>query len=231
MELRGPIEDGTWSEQLSALVVDRDGRVHGYDVVGDLAQHYGFAEIVLTTLVGETPSRAVGRAFAVVMAALLPIGIARGASHGTSLARMLGTPPRSTVAIAAALLAETADELVSRHAPLLVWLDRAEGDPPAIALTDDAGERLRAQALVQALGEAAAICPAISSHPFTRDATVVAILFACGLRNALTQVTAMVVAATSAVVAEAALHPPKALREYPIDVPAFRYREPEDDGR
>ncbi len=231
MDRSGPIEDGTWSERLTAFVVDGDQRLHGYDVLGDLARHYSFAEIVLTTLVGEPPSPPVGRVFSIAMAALVPIGVARGASHATSLARMLGTPPRATVAIAAGLLAETADELLDRHAPLLAWLGDIVGEPPAAAITDDPGELARARALVDALGNDAAICPAISAWPFTRDATAIALLHACGLRTVLGLTTAMVIAATPALIAEAAQHPPRSLREYPITLPRFRYCEGNDDGR
>src|SRR5688572_14621959 len=98
---RGPIEDGDWEQRLAGWVVDPGPppRLHGYDVWHDLARNYGLAEIVLTSLVGEAPDAAHGRAFELAMVLAAPASVGEAASHAAAIARMLAAPPASVVAM------------------------------------------------------------------------------------------------------------------------------------
>lgn len=221
----GPIEDGAWAQQLDGHVVDPGPpvRLHGYELLQDLARNYGHAELVLTALVGEVPSTEVGRAFEVALALAMPGSIAEAPAHAAAIARMLAAPAASVVAMAALVLAEQAQALVDAHAEWIAWLEHGEGEPPAAQLVHGPAD---AQSLALARSVVSPeLCPALARREPSTSAIIVALLHACGLRTPATMVAALVTARLPATVAEADRHRRAELRSYPMQLPPFEYRE------
>src|SRR5262245_62268100 len=97
--VHGPIEDNPWPSKLTARVVSPGPRpvLHGYDVQGDLAQHYGFGEVLLLALTGTPPDAERGHDFDVALIFLAPISIAEAPVHAASLARLCRAAPSGLV--------------------------------------------------------------------------------------------------------------------------------------
>src|SRR5258706_9883503 len=131
---RGPVEGGPWPLALTGHVVDTDDargspRIHGYDVHDDLARSFSFAEVVLTSLTGEAPSREAGRAFEVVMTFLAPMSIASAPPHAAMLAQMCGARPAGVLGVACLALTEQGRAWVGANAALFTWLRGPPGPP------------------------------------------------------------------------------------------------------
>lgn len=224
---RGPIEDGQWSSTLPGFVVDPGPppRIHGYDLWHDLARNYGLAELVLTTLVGEAPDRAHGRAFEIALVLASPGAIVEAPAHAAAITHMVGAPGASVVAMAALVLAEQAQALVDEHAEWIAWLAQGEGELPLQFRAVKDGDR-EAIAVVRTLVEPA-VCPVLARSEPTLAATIVALLHASGLRTAESMIAALVGARLPATVAEAERWQREQLRTYPMQLPPFDYEEDE----
>lgn len=223
--LTGPIEENSWPEALTGHVVTPGfaPRVHGYDVESDLARHYHFAETVLLTLTGQPPNASVGKAFEVALAFLLPLAVSEAPTHAAVLAKLMGS--RTVVSVGAIVLTERARYLLDRHAELLAWLDNGCEELPERYTATDPDEQAAVERLRLALQPTGMDLPIFAKQP-TRTAACLAVLHACGLRQSEQFETALVLAALPCVVAEALATRPGNFREYPIDLPAFRYEEP-----
>ncbi len=221
----GPLEEHRFPTQLNARVITAGHRphVHGYDVEGDLARHYGATELVLLTLTGELPTEAARHAFEVVWLFAAPISVAHASTHAAVLARLCGSPVSATIGAAAIGLAEQARCLLEEHEELLDWLKHGASPLPARFTTtspDDVAsvERLRA-ALPSELG-----VPALSESP-SRDAALLCVLYACGLRRREQLEAALVLARLPGTLSEAFAERATNFGKYPINLPAYRYQE------
>jgi hypothetical protein len=226
----GPIETNTFAEKLTARVVAPGPRprLHGYDVQGDLALHYGFVEVAWLAVTGELPqSAAVVRAFEVCLAFLAPASIAEPPSHVASLTRMCGGTDAGVLATGAVALAEQAQDLTRRHAPLHEWLGAPEGKLPEGFRACSEADRAAVARLAQALDRTGFPVVALRED-LSLEAAIVCALHACGLRAAHQLETAVVLARLPAVAAEGFAARFEHLRSYPIDLPHFAYEAPDD---
>jgi len=225
----GAFDEPIWPERLTARVVDPGPvpRIHGYDVEGDLAAHYGFAEIALLALTGEAPERPAGRACGIVMSFLAPVTTRLSSVHAAGLARLCGANGTGIAGVAAVGLAEEARELLAAHEELLCWLDGG-GAPPAPAAFLSAGgdEARRVEGLVRLLDragfDASRLPGGLGLVP-----TLLAVLRACGLRDPERLSAALVLARLPCAMAEALAVRPLAFGDYPAALPPFRYVEDE----
>lgn len=229
----GPFEELDWPTQLQAHVVrpatrgDPRPRLHGYDVLGDLARHYGLADQVLLTLTGELPTRAQARAFEVALMAWAPIPISEAPAHAAAIARLSGTPTRGLLGLGATGLAEQARDVVARHRDLLRLVEQGSVQelPSALAARSQ-GDRDQVSLLRQALPEGFEV-PGLDRDPALETALVL-VLATCGLRRPWQMETALVMARLPALAAEAHAHKPGDIGSYPMNLPPFRYEEPGD---
>jgi hypothetical protein len=221
----GPLDEAPAPSTLRAHVVTPGAapRVHGYDVEGDLARHYGAAETTLLALTGELPAPEVARAFEVATAFLAPVSVAEAPAHAAVLARLCRARTSGILGIAAIALAEQARTVVADHADLVAWLDRPSGDAPArgAATDDDARSVARLRAALAPTGLRVGL---LDRDP-TRTAALVAVLHACGLVRPEQIETAIVIARLPCVMAEASAVRPGRFRRYPTNLPPFRYED------
>ncbi len=223
-ECRGPMDEPIWPERLTARVVSpgRPPRIRGYDVEGDLAGHYSFAEVVLAALCGEAPDRAAGRAFEIALVWLSPLSAAHAPVHAAGLARLCGADTTGVAGVAAIGLAELARKVAAEHAELLSWLDEARGDPPDGFAPADDEDRRRSDLFRAQIGNAGLELPGAELSP---TALALCVLHRCGLRSREPIEAALVVARLPCAAAEALEVPPLRFDQYPINLPRFRYVE------
>lgn len=224
----GPLDGETkFPDVIKARVVTvgSEPRVRGYDVEADLARHYGAADVTLLALTGELPSDAARRAFEVAATFLAPLAVNEAATHGAVVAKLFGAKSTSVVAVAAIGLAEHARSLLDEHAPLLDALKAKQTslDERYVAKSEqdrEAVERLRG-ALPRELEVGT-----LSQNP-TRDAALIGVLYACGLKRREQLEAAIVHARLPCVLAEAMAERATNFGNYPINVPQFVYRSPQ----
>ena len=232
---RGPIEDKALPPTLQARVVATGPRprIHGYDVHGDVARHYGFVDALLLALTGDLPDDAVSRAFGVAMTFASAVTVAEGPSHAAVVARVCGPRAASVVAVAAMGLAEQARALLDRHEVILpkLAIGSLNGSAAKFAARDD-DERAAVERLREALGTFASRVPAIG-YDVALDTALIATLMACGLRSREKLEVAFTVARLGTACAEALTWQPGDLRGYPMDVtcPASSTKEHRDERR
>ncbi len=222
----GPIEDRELPQTLTARVVQPGARprLHGYDVQGDLARHYRFGEVVLLALTGEAPTEEAGRAFEVAMVFAGAAPISEPPAHAASLARLCGARPGSVTAVAAVALTEQARASVEQHGELLRWLAMPEGPLPESARAKTEDEHLACARMRRALGDLSRLVPVLQED-LAPEGVLLAVLFACGLQDPDRIQVALTLARLAATTAEGLATTPGALRDYPMNVPAFRYEE------
>lgn len=232
--LRGPIEDRTWPTTLEARVVQPGDapRIHGYDVQGDLAPNYGFAELVLTTLRGEVPDRSIGRLFDAVLSFLAPCSVAEAPGHAALLVRTCGARAPAVLASGAVTLSEEAAAVLHDHAELLQWLDAPTTELPARYRCQSPAERDAVDRFAARVRDSGTVLPIMEHGPTLRVALLAA-AHHCGLRDAERLQAMWLLARLPAVMAEALYRPVADLRRYPIDLPRYEYvvaenREPAD---
>lgn len=224
-KFRGPIEDRPWPDGVVGHVVQpgQQPRINGYDVLSDLAVHYGFGEVVLTTLRGEAPSPDEGRAFEVAMIALAPISMADAPCNAAFISRLCGGISSSALAVGAIAACEQARVLVQANAPWLSWVrSGAVGDAPSIAV-DSGGATA---ALLDALPTDFA-APWPDSLLPRLDAACLAIATRCGLTTDAALEAAIVMARLPVIAAEKEHGVGVPFRDYPMDLPPFEYVEDE----
>lgn len=223
----GPVESFDFPAKLKAHVVEPGPapRIHGYDVQADLAHHYRFSDTLRLCLAGDLPDPAQGEQLGVALQFLAPSPINEAPAHAALLSRMCAATPAAVVANGAMALAEQAQRIVADHRPWLAWLDDPAGDlPPGFSASDD-GERQAVARLQSALGDAPVCARALSADP-TLTAALLAVLHGCGLQRAEHLIAAITVARLPSVTAEAFAVATTAFRDYPMDLPPFRYEDP-----
>lgn len=219
---RGPIEETPWPERITARVVSPGGepRIHGYDVQRDLAPRYGLVDTFFLAITGELPeSEAEARAVEVALAFLAPATAAEAPAHAAGLARLCGAATSAVIGTGAIALAEEARFLLAQHGPLLEWLSgERRGAPPGVEAAEE--ERQAVARLLVCLEAAPGYLPPPGLGLL---ASLLAVLFAAGLRTPEQLEAAFVWARLPCVMAEALAVKPGRFRKYPMDLPAYRY--------
>lgn len=224
----GPIDEGAWPDRLSARVCTptSPARIHGYCVETDLARHYSFGEVALLALTGEAPSPAQGRAFEIAMVFLAPAPVAEAPTNAAVLARAIGSPAARALGVGATTLAASAAASAAKAEPLLGWLASREGPLPEAYQAVDPDERASVANIRCALDAPDEPVPCLDGDP-GRWATLVSVLYGCGIRS-VDQLTAVLVMARLPVLAAETIAAKKtSFFRYPLRVPDFRY-EPEE---
>jgi hypothetical protein len=223
----GPVEQHPWPEELRGNVVTPGARsrMHGYDVEGDLAKHYRFSDVVLLALTGELPSDEQSIAFDTAMTFLAPLSVAEAPTHAAVLASITGSRSSAILGVSAIALAERARTLVADSTPLLQWLAAPGGTLDARFRDDAPGERESVQRLRDALARRGVRIAALDAS-LSREAALVATLWFAGLTRPEQMEAALVTASLPGVVAEAPFHKVASFREYPMQLPPFRYEDP-----
>jgi hypothetical protein len=215
----GPIDDHEWPQQLTAHVVDASGdpgagpRLLGYAVEPDLAAHYSFADIVLLAATGELADPAASRALEVALCFLAATSVAEAPVHAACLSRLCGSEPTATVGVAAIALAEQARFTL------------VENEQACRQAANDA-ERESVERLRRILGAIPYSVPALDAD-LGRTAALLAVLFAVGVRTPEQIALAWTMARLPVAIAEARHVRPAALRDYPMNTPAFEYQSDE----
>lgn len=222
----GPFDAAKWPAELRARVVTPGPRprVRGYDVEGDLARNYSFAEGVLIALTGEPPSAEQGRAFDVAMQFVSPAPVNEAPVHAAALARLCAGSSAAVAGTAAVGLAEQARWTVAENEALLAWLDEGRGPPPASSLARGDEERQSVERLREALRPAGLVVGALE-HDLGRIPALFAVFYACGVRRPHAIEAVWVVARLATAVAEAMSNKQRAFHLYPTLLPPFRYEE------
>jgi hypothetical protein len=199
-------------------------RIHGYDVEGDLARHYSFAEVTLLALLGELPSEEQAHAFDVALIFLAPLSIAEAPTHAAALARISGSPPTGVLGVAAIALAERARSVLEGASGALAWLAEPSCplDPTLAATTEE--DRQAVGRLREALAGRGIQIERLN-EPLGRDAALVAVLWFAGLTRREQLEAALVMASLPGVLAEAYRHEAASFRDYPMQLPPFEYVE------
>ncbi|HEY1697730.1 MAG TPA: hypothetical protein VGG39_36470 [Polyangiaceae bacterium] len=224
-DAKSPLDSVEWPTKLVARVVSPGARptVHGYDVEGDLARDYSFAETVLLALTGEAPEPDLGRAFELVLVFAAPVSVVEAPVHAAVVARACVASPSQLLGVAALGLAEQTRVLVEG---LRGFLDALSGNiqdvaPRYCASSDE--ERASVGRL------RAGLAPFLHVPGLTfdlgRTAAIVAALHACGLRTAEQIECALSWARLPLLLAEALAAKPGSHMQYPVNVPAIVYEE------
>jgi len=222
----GPVEAYPFPTTLRAQVVTPGARprVHGYDVESDIASHYGFGESVLLALTGRSPDAATGRCFELAMVFLSPLAVTEAPTHAAVLARVCAGSASAVTATAGVALAEQARWILEQQAEYIEWLDGGcNGDVPLCARAADDDERQSVERLRRAV--AAVAVDYLHAADLGRDAALLSLLYRCGLHTPEQMQVALVVARLATCVSEALANKRGALREYPMNLPAFAYEE------
>jgi hypothetical protein len=199
-------------------------RVHGYDVESDLAHHYGVTDLVLLSLTGELPTEPARAAFEVAWLFLAPVSVAHAGPHASVLARLCGATASSTVGVAAIGLAEQARALLVEHRELLRSLRSKALTLPERYQCLVPEERAAVERLRLALHRTGLSVPALQQSP-TRDAALLSVLFACGLRRPEQLQAVIVLARMPCALAEGFAERATNFGNYPINLPPFVYEE------
>lgn len=220
------METLAWPKTLRARVITPgpQPQLHGYDVEADVSSEYGFAEMILLALTGAPPARPAGQAFRVALQFLAPVPISQAPTHAASLARLCGAPTSGIIATGAVALAEQARTLLAEHSSLLLWIESGAGGLPAAHRATSEEERSSVARLRERLGEGGLAVRGLDGDP-GRTAALLLVLHACGLTRPEQMETAIVTARLPCALAEALATEPGRLRDYPIDLPPFRYRD------
>ena len=225
-----PLDALPTPDQLTARVVDPGPppRLLGYDVEGDLARHYGFAELLLLAGSGDLASPAAARALELALIFLSPISVAEAPAHAGLLARLCDVPAQGRLAIGALALAEEAAFVLREHAAWLDWLgapEAARGPAPEPFLAASEDERASVARLRSALEAIPFRVSALDLEVQpTRTAALLAVLITSGLPVAFIPV-AWTIARLPALAAESASAHRLAFHRYPINLPPLDYEE------
>jgi hypothetical protein len=217
----GALDDTAWPEQLVGKAVlpgANDDRFHGYEVLGDLARHYSYSDVVYLAIVGELPDDRASRLFHCAMCSFATLPVTEAPGHVAVLARICGSTLASAIGVGALTLADQSREMVSQHAALLVWLASPTAQlPPEHTTTADASW---VRALCEAAGDTKLVRPEM-----TRDAARIALLFEAGLRTREQLEAAVISSRISGLLAETLKAGPADLKLYPVKLPPFQYVE------
>jgi hypothetical protein len=221
----GPLDDAEWPDKLTARVVTQGPcpRLHGYDVEGDLARHYSFAETVLLALTGRLPSAEEARAFDIALQFAAPAPAQEAPTHAAIIARICVASTSQIQGAAAIALGEQARVLVAEHG---AWIETLAGPLTEVPVAFRAGndvERESVGRLRRALRGTVDV-PALW-HDLGRAPALIATLHACGLKTAEVIECALVLAKLPIAMAEALATPAGSHRQYPVQLPTITYTE------
>jgi hypothetical protein len=224
--LEGPLDIAAFPETLSAHVVTPGPRprLHGYDVEGDLARHYGPTDVLALALTGELPTPEASAALGVALTFLAPVSVAHASVHAAALARTCGTTVGSTIGVAAIGLAEQTRVLLDEHEELLAWLAAPNGAFPDRYRATDPADRAGTLRLRDAIAETRFAAPGLAEGP-TRIAALIIVLVACGLKGRSELEAAIVTARLPGVVAEAMRVKVADFSLYATNLPRYLYQE------
>ena len=210
----GPLDDATWPDRLTARVITPGPapRIHGYDVEGDLARHYSWAETVLLTWTGVIPSAERARALEIALQFLSPVPVNEAPTHAAVVARICNVFTSALVGTAAIALAEQAAHAVAA----------ALAEPAAAP--DGEAERESVDRLRAALRNAGLSVPGLEGNVGRTQALLATLRYA-GLERREQQEAAFVLARLPCVIAEAFATPAHSFRDYPVHLPDVRYEE------
>jgi hypothetical protein len=225
VSFEGPLERHPFPEKLTARVITPGARprLFGYDVEGDLARFYGIGELVLLSLTGELPSEVARRGFEVALMFAAPISVDHASTHAAVLSRLCGSPTSATVGAAAIGLAEQARVQVAQHAELFAWLEQGAGRLPLQFVASDAADA-QAVARLHAALPPELLVPGLADSP-TRDAAMLCVLHAVGLRQPEQVEAALTLARLPSTLAEAFAERAANFGSYPATLPVYRYEE------
>jgi hypothetical protein len=222
----GPLETARFPDQLRARVVTpgEQPRIHGYDVESDLAPNYSPSEVAFLATTGELPAREVAAALDCILVFAAPVSVAHAPTHAAVLARLCGCEPSSVLSVAAIALAEQTKHTLAQHEPFLSWLETCSGDVPDAFRAIDQHEveaSLRLGAALRSVGFEVSVL----DRGLTREAAVLAGLYACGIRSNRQCEVLLVWTRLPTVVAEALSEHATNFRHYPINLPQYVYEE------
>lgn len=201
---RGPVESGPWPHRLPGHVATPTSprRVHGYELVADLSQHYNFGEVVATLLAGTPPTRPWGTAINLALTILSETSVAEAPVHSATLARRCTAPPRVALAIGVLGLLEQADALL--------------GDETAVPEVDATVSQVWSQLPDEVRNELDECPPKLST-------LALEILKAAGISNDTQLLAALVLARLPLLAAEVDAVQPGDVRGYPMRLPDYEY--------
>ncbi len=198
-----------WPLKLPARIIEpgKEPRIQGYDVNEDLARHYGFAEVMILALTGELPSREESLLFERLLVLLSPANPGSAPTHAASVSRLCGASDAAIIATTAGLLAESVTLAEVSH---LGWEENS--------LKHALSRIMRDSGFEPSWNDDDSLAELIST-----------VLTACGLTLDWQRTTALTLAALPAAIAEASSWVRGDFKSYPMNLPAFRYEENEDE--
>lgn len=218
----GPIEDQAWAEKILSRTVTPgpQPRIHGYDVESDLLPNYGFADVLVLSVLGDLPGDAERRAIEIAMQVLAPVTSAAAPSHAAMLVRLCGATTSAAFAAGAFALAEEARFTVQTYEPWLDFLRGGTESLPVIALATSESDAKSVATIRMALAETGLSFPELYL-PIGKTAAAFAVLHACGAReNAMLELL-LLLSRLPCVGAEVLATKPTEFRGYPINLPPF----------
>jgi hypothetical protein len=222
----GALDDTTWPVRLVAKAVSRgvaDDRLHGYAILGDLAQHYSFSDVLFSGLIGELPDRASSQRFALALLASAATSVAEAPTHVALLGRIAGGEFSAALGAGLLALADQARSKTEDHAALVAWFENPLDELPPSACDSAGTDREWIASLLSTLGGATTLVRV----GMTRDAARLALFADAGIREPERVQAALTVAGSLGVIAEALLAGPSDLGSYPVKLPPFHYIEPD----
>lgn len=223
----GPLEVRSFPEVLTARVVTPGYRplLHGYDIESDLAQGYGPVEVMYLALTGELPEPAHVAVLNAIIVLLAPVSIAYAPTHAAVLAKLSGADSSAVLSVASIALAEQAKQILEEHRPLLQWLTEPAGDLPLAFRSTHPEERAAVERVMVVLETMLSKSVIWEQRP-TLMAALLAGLHACGVKERHHLEAFLVWARLPVVVSEAFAETATNFKQYPINLPRFRYEEP-----
>jgi hypothetical protein len=220
------LDTGPWGKQLCARATESgasDDRIHGYALLGDLAKHYHYSDLVYLALLGELPDDVSSRLFRLALYAFASVSVGEACCHAAVLSRVTAAPPVSAIGVGIVAAAGEVRSLIERHASLLMWLDDgAHGTSPFHGEPNE---------WVVTLCEAVkAIDPGarLPQPEMTREAACITLLVVAGVRDPERISAAILAAKLCGLMAETLATGPGDFSAYPVQVPAFHYVEDPD---
>lgn len=213
---RGALDDTQWPATLVARAVApgaADDRLHGYAVLGDVASHYRYSDLVYLAITGELPGERESVLFHTVLCSLATLSVGEAPVHVGVVARVTGG---AALAAGLVVLADHARHLVEAHASLIACL-RDGGELPAAYKTDADADYVRTL-------RAAAPSELVRAE-MTRDAARIALLYDAGVRDPDRMEAAIVASRMLGLAAETLATGPSDLGGYPMTLPPFHYVE------
>jgi len=222
----GALDDTAWPERLIAKAVSRgvaDDRIHGYELLSDLARHYSFSDVLFSGLTGELPDRASSQRFSLALLASAATSVAEAPTHVALLGRIAGGALSAALGAGLLALADQARSKTDGHAALYAWFEHPLGELPPSARDSTDSDREWVASLLSTLGDTTTLV----RREMTRDAARLALFADAGIREPERVQAALTVAGSLGVIAEALLAGPADLGSYPVTLPPFHYIEPD----